>query len=81
MSGKAPKRPRDTNQLAKAIVDLATDAQHDAQVGQGKDADAVALGRRGGLKGGRARAAKLTPKERSDIARKAAAVRWSKDEA
>jgi hypothetical protein len=42
----------------------------------GKNPAAVALGRQGGLKGGNARAAKLTPKQRSDIARKAAAKRW-----
>ncbi len=41
-----------------------------------KDPSAVALGRRGGLKGGKARAAKLTPEKRSEIARKAVAARW-----
>jgi len=41
-----------------------------------KDPSAVALGRKGGLKGGKARAAKLTPERRSEIARKAAAARW-----
>lgn len=45
----------------------------------GKDALAVALGRRGGLKGGRARAAKLSSEERQKIARQAALVRWGKD--
>lgn len=45
----------------------------------GKNPAAVALGRLGGLKGGRARADKLTPKERSDIARKASAKRWKKN--
>jgi hypothetical protein len=44
-----------------------------------KNAAAVELGRRGGLKGGKARAAKLTAEERSEIARKAAAARWRKD--
>jgi hypothetical protein len=39
---------------------------------------AVELGRRGGLKGGKARAAKMTPEERSESARKAAKVRWAK---
>lgn len=42
----------------------------------GKDPAAVALGRRGGLKGGRARADKLTPEQRSEIAKKAAQTRW-----
>ena len=44
--------------------------------GTGKDPIAVAMGRRGGLKGGRARAAKLTPPRRREIAKKAAAARW-----
>src|SRR5437867_1501412 len=43
-----------------------------------KDAAAVALGRKGGLKGGKARAAKLTPEERSEAARAAAKARWAK---
>lgn len=44
----------------------------------GKNAAAVALGRLGGLKGGKARAKKLSPKKRSEIAKKAAAARWKK---
>jgi hypothetical protein len=43
-----------------------------------KNPAAVELGRRGGLKGGKARAAKLTPEERSESARKAAKARWEK---
>jgi hypothetical protein len=43
-----------------------------------KNAAAVALGRRGGKKGGPARAAKLTPEQRSESARKAVQARWSK---
>ena len=43
-----------------------------------KDPAAVALGRKGGKKGGPARAAKLTPKQRSESARKAVQARWSK---
>ncbi len=43
---------------------------------EGKDPAAVELGRKGGLKGGKARAEKLTPERRSEIARKAAATRW-----
>lgn len=45
---------------------------------EGKDPLAVALGRRGGLKGGKVRAAKMTAKERSESARKAAKSRWAK---
>ena len=40
--------------------------------------DAKAMGRRGGLKGGRARAERLTPERRVEIAKKAAAARWGK---
>lgn len=43
-----------------------------------KDPAAVALGRKGGKKGGLARAAKLTPKQRSESARKAVQARWTK---
>lgn len=74
---KKPKRPRDTNQLAKLIVDLATgDAEEEKPQDDGKDPAAVALGRKGGKKGGKARAEKLTPEQRSEIARKAAKARW-----
>lgn len=74
------KRPRDTNQLAKQIVDEATDGTPESEReddGQSdKDSAAVELGRRGGLKGGKARAKKLTARQRSDIARRAAIARW-----
>lgn len=70
-----PKRPRDVNQLAKQIVDEAT-GQTDALPPDTRDPLAVELGRRGGLKGGKARAAKLSPEQRSEIARKAAQARW-----
>src|ERR1700722_782378 len=79
---KTPSRPRDLNQWAKRMVDIATGEAGDAPPTpeeQGKDPAAVALGRRGGLKGGKARAAKMTPERRSEIAKKAAASRWSKD--
>ena len=45
---------------------------------QEKDPAAVALGRKGGLKGGHARAAKMTPEERTESARKAVQARWAK---
>jgi hypothetical protein len=51
-----------------------------ADVGAGKNPAAVELGRRGGLKGGAARAAKLTAEERSASARKAATARWAKSQ-
>lgn len=71
------KRPRDPNQLAKLIVDMATgEAPPHTLVLGGKNPAAVALGRLGGLKGGLARAESLTKKQRAEIARKAAAARW-----
>ena len=69
------KRPRDTNQLAKMVVDIATgNAPSDPE--QTKNPAAVALGRLGGIKGGKARAEKLTATKRKAIAKKAAAKRW-----
>ena len=73
---KKPKRPRDTNQLAKSIVGLATGEADEPNQDAGKDPAAVALGRKGGLKGGKARAAKMTKEQRSAAARKAALARW-----
>ena len=75
---KKPKRPKDTNQLAKKIVDIATGESEDTNQDTQKNPHAVALGRLGGLKGGKARAKKLTAKKRSEIAKKAAKARWSK---
>lgn len=75
-----PKRPRDANQLAKLIVDLSTGEAQEEQPDDGKDPAAVALGRKGGLKGGKARAAKMTPEERREAARKAAKARWKDKE-
>jgi hypothetical protein len=76
MPDRSRKRPRDPNQLAKLIVDIATGEAEDAPEDTGKDPAAVALGRKGGLKGGKARAAKMTPEERSEQARHAAQARW-----
>lgn len=77
---KNSKRPRDTNQLAKSIVDLSTgQAAEEKLEDSGKDPAAVALGRKGGLKGGKARAASLSPEKRSEIAKKAAQARWNKE--
>jgi hypothetical protein len=79
MPDRSRKRPRDLNALAASIVGDATDETPTPEpVDDGKDPAAVALGRRGGLKGGRARAEKLTPEQRVEIARKAAAARWSR---
>jgi hypothetical protein len=70
------KRPRDPNQLGKLVVDLATGDAREPEVPK-KDPAAVELGRRGGLKGGPARAKKLSAKKRSEIAKKAAQSRWA----
>lgn len=75
-SGRPLKRPRDPIALAKLIGDIATGQVEDRAPDDGKNPAAVALGRLGGQKGGKARAAKLSPKKRSQIARKAAAARW-----
>jgi hypothetical protein len=80
MPDRSRKRPRDLNALAASIVGDATDETPPASVDDGKDPAAVSLGRRGGLKGGKARAAKLTPEQRSEIAKKAAAARWKADQ-
>jgi hypothetical protein len=77
---KPPKRPRDLNQCAERMVDIATGAADDRErtpEEQGKDPAAVRLGRRGGLKGAKARAAAMSPEPRAEIARKAAAKRWN----
>lgn len=79
MPDRSRKRPSDKNQLAKSIVDLATgNAPSDKPANDsGKDPAAVSLGRRGGLKGGVARAKSLSAKKRSEIAKKAAEQRWA----
>ena len=76
MPDRSSKRPRDPNQLAKLIVDIATGEVEDTPEDSGKDPAAVALGRKGGLKGGRARAAKMTAEQRSEAAKRAARARW-----
>jgi hypothetical protein len=73
----SPKRPRDVNQLAKRIVDEAVGEAEPQPDEPAKDAAAVSLGRRGGLKGGKARARALTATQRREIARRAAEARWA----
>jgi hypothetical protein len=76
---KTPKRPRDVSQLAQMMVDIASgEAVEPAQDGKQKDPAAVARGRAGGLKGGKARASKLLPSERNKIPELAANTRWGK---
>lgn len=76
---KRSSRP-DLNQLAAAIVAEATGGAEPTEKPEQpeKNQAAVELGRLGGLKGGKARAEKLTPEQRSEIARKAAEARWNK---
>lgn len=77
MPERSRKKSTDLNRLAKSIVDEATMEEIQAKaVAEGKNPAAVILGRLGGLKGGKARAAKLSAQERKDIAKKAAKVRW-----
>lgn len=70
---KTPKRPRDPNQLAKLITDIAT--------GEASELEQTTFERRAsaaGTKGGPARAKALTPAQRSEIASVAASARWKK---
>jgi hypothetical protein len=71
-----PKRPRDPNQLAKLIVGIATGEVEEAPTA--KNTAAVARGQKDGLKGGKARMAKLSDDQKTDLAKKAAAARWKK---
>ena len=72
---KSPKRPRDPNQLAKFIVDVAS-----GEIADPLDKVTVQRARNAGRKGGPARAQSLTPEQRSEIARIAAAARWKKSD-
>ncbi len=78
---KATKKRRtitDENQFAKSIVDFVIEStENEPTPVKEKDPLAVELGRRGGLKGGKARAEKLSQKQRRNIAKKAAKARWS----
>jgi hypothetical protein len=80
MPDRSPKRPRDSNELAHRVFleSIGEAPKTDAPVAKPKNPAAVALGRLGGLKGGAARAASLTPKKRSQMAAKAARARWNK---
>jgi hypothetical protein len=78
MRGSSKPLPKDPNQLAYKIVQLSTEEPE-----QGKERSEISkylseIGKRGGLKGGPARAKKLSVKQRKEIARKAALTRWSK---
>jgi hypothetical protein len=75
-----PKRPRDFNSRAFESVAILTGTA-EPQPPEPEDpvkAAAALLGRKGGLKGGKARSDKLSPERRAEIAKKAAQARWSK---
>ena len=72
---KRPKRPRDPNQLAKLILDITT-GERPNDSPKVPDTPATEARRKGGLKGGKARAKKLSAKKRVAIARRAAKTRW-----
>lgn len=76
MPKRSSKPPSDPNVAAKRLLDRVTGADPAETPKPEKNPAAVALGRLGGKKGGKARAAKLTPERRAEIARKAAAKRW-----
>lgn len=74
------RAPQDEAQLAKSIVDeLTVDEDEQEEPQSEKNPAAVALGRLGGLKGGKARAESLSARKRKEIAQKAAQARWKKD--
>lgn len=77
---KHPPRPRDPNQLAKLILDITT-GERPNDSPKGPDSAAIQARRKGGLKGGKARAKALTPRKRRAIARKAAQARWERGSA
>ena len=78
MPDRSKTRPRDANALAFQVMLESTGQASKTEPPKPKNPAAVELGRLGGLKGGTARAAKLTPKKRSQIAAKAAKARWGK---
>jgi hypothetical protein len=75
---KRRKKHLDLSQLAASIVAEATEEEMPVEESNGKNPNAVALGRLGGLKGGPARKKSLSKKRRSQIAHKAARARWNK---
>ena len=77
MAQKRTPRPRDPIQLGKLMIDIATGAVPDAvDDGRGEPTPVQEFARSGGLRGGAARAAALSPERRAEIARKAAEKRW-----
>ena len=75
---KIKKTPVELNKLAAFIVEQTTNEKPEPEEQSTKNLAAVYLGRLGGLKGGKARAAKLSAKKRKEIAKKAAKARWDR---
>jgi hypothetical protein len=78
MPKRSSKPPKDPNRLAKFVVDTVTQSTDRQNEEPQKNPAAVALGRLGGLKGGKARASKLSAHRRREIAKMAAQSRWKK---
>ena len=76
---KRSSKQKDTQQLARSVLDAIVPDAEPKPAKPEKNPAAVALGRLGGLKGGKARAEKLSPAKRKAIAKKAAAKRWGHD--
>jgi hypothetical protein len=79
MAERKKNKEHDINVIAFQVVQEATEEKEPEQPQdktEGKNPNAVALGRLGGLKGGKARASKLSPEQRKEIAKKAAKARW-----
>lgn len=74
---KRSSKPADLNRRAAAVVAEATSEEPPGDPHQGKDPAAVELGRKGGLKGGKARSDSLSAERRSEIAKNAAQTRWA----
>ena len=75
---KRSSKQKDTQQLARSVLDAIVPGAEPTAAKPEKNPAAVALGRLGGLKGGKARAAKLSPEKRAEIARRAATKRWGR---
>lgn len=83
MPNRSRKQDQDVNVLAKSLVEKATKEPSEKKPSEEKSEKnpaAVALGRLGGLKGGKARAEKLSAKRKKEIAQKAARARWKKQD-
>lgn len=77
-SRKPRTPPKDPNVAAKRLLDALTGSGDTPKARQRKNPAAVALGRKGGLVGGKARAESMTAKQRKASAKKAAKARWAR---